>query len=66
MGEKEGMVFRNNYKGHMDKTKWVGWGWLGWWGVEMGKWRQPYLNNNTKIFKKEFYALYLGLWFVLR
>ena len=24
MGGKGGRVFRNNYKGHMDKTKW-GW-----------------------------------------
>ena len=24
MGGKEGRVFRNNYRGHMDKTK-VGW-----------------------------------------
>ena len=31
-----GRVFRNNYKGHMDKTKGGGskrerWGWQGWW-----------------------------------
>ena len=35
MGGKGGMVFRNNYKGHMDKSKWgrirgERWGWLGW------------------------------------
>ena len=39
MGGKEGRVFKNNYKGHMDKTKRVvdseegggdGWGWGGW------------------------------------
>ena len=33
-GGKGGRVFRNNYKGHMDKTKWEWdqggrWGWLG-------------------------------------
>ena len=22
--------------------------WLGWWGVEGGKWRQLYLNNNKE------------------
>ena len=39
MGGKEGNIFRNNDKGHMDKTK-VGWGQgrevamagVGWWG----------------------------------
>ena len=41
---KEGRVFRNNYKGHMDKTKGGGgskggrWVWLG--GVVGGKCRQ--------------------------
>ena len=36
MGGKEGRVFRNNYKLHMDKTNGGGiggggrWGWLGW------------------------------------
>ena len=47
-------VFRNNYKGHMDKTK------MGWdQGREVGiagvgeKWRQLYLNNYKKI-KKSF------------
>ena len=34
-GGKAGRVLRNNYKGHMDKTKEGGimggrWGWLGW------------------------------------
>ena len=34
MGGKGGSVFKNNYKGHMDKTKVGGirrggWGWLG-------------------------------------
>ena len=39
-GKKGGRVFRNNYKGHMDKTKGV-WkkgrkvGWL-WWGGSRG------------------------------
>ena len=40
MGEKRGSVFRNNYTGHMDKTKGGDrsrggrWEWLGWgWGV---------------------------------
>ena len=49
-----GGVFRNNCKGHMDKTK----GGLRWGvggeddlgrGVVVGrKWRQLYLNNNEK------------------
>ena len=39
MGGKGGRVFRNNYKGHRDKTKGGGirggkWGWLGWGGIE--------------------------------
>ena len=48
---KGGRVFRNNYKGHMDKTKRGGskggrWGWLGW-GEWLGdKCRQLYLKNN--------------------
>ena len=54
MGRKVGRVFRNNYKGHRDKTKggWGGgdregrWGWLGWEGVVGEKCRQLYLNNN--------------------
>ena len=38
MGGKGGRIFRNNDKGHMDKTKGGGirggmWGWLGWGGV---------------------------------
>ena len=42
-GEKGRRVFRNNYKGHMDKTKW-GWnqgrevGMVGggqWWGIDV-------------------------------
>ena len=54
MREKRGRVFRNNYKGHMDKTKRSGsrggrWGWLGW----GGKYRQLYLNNNKIIFFKK-------------
>ena len=47
-----GRVFRNNYKGHMDKTEawWdqgreVGMAGVGW-GVVWGKCRQLYLNNN--------------------
>ena len=37
-----GRVFRNKYKGHMDKTKGGGirggrWGWLGWWGSGVGE-----------------------------
>ena len=52
MEGKGGGVFRNNYKGHIDKTKW---GWnqgeeVGMAGVG-GKCRQLYLNNN-KINKK--------------
>ena len=53
MGGKERRVFRNNYKGHMDKTMgeggirvWGRWGWLelvG--GVVRGKCKL-YLNNN--------------------
>ena len=59
MGGKGGRVFRNNYKGHMDKTKgggWKqgrGWGWLGWGGVVVGKCRQLYLNNK-RIIKRKF------------
>ena len=52
MGGKGGRVFRNIYKGLMDKTK-GGWdqGWeVGMTGVGRssggGKWRQWYLNNN--------------------
>ena len=45
-GGKEGRVFRNYNKGHMDKTKGEGrskggrWVWLGWGGVKRGKFRQ--------------------------
>ena len=40
-GGEGGRVFRNIYKGHMDKTKGGGirsgrWGCLGWWGVVVG------------------------------
>ena len=51
---KEGRVFRNNYKGHRDKTK-GGWnqgrevGMAGW-GVR-GNYRQVYFNNNEIILK---------------
>ena len=53
MGEKEGGVFRNTCKGHMDKTKGGrikggSWGGLECGGVVEGKWRQLYLNNNEK------------------
>ena len=49
MGEKEGMVFRNNYKGHMDKTKGgVLSGVVGGMAGVGGKWGQLYLNNNKK------------------
>ena len=47
---KVGKVFRNIYKGHMDRAK-GGWdqGWevgmAGVGGVVGGKWRQLYLNN---------------------
>ena len=54
----EGRVFKNNYKGHMDKTKkefesgeGSGDGW-GQEGVVGGKFRQLYLNNNKIIFEK--------------
>ena len=50
MGGKGRKVFRNMYKGHMDKAKG---GWDRGWEVGMarvrgvwGKWRQLYLNNN--------------------
>ena len=52
-GGEGGRVFKNMYKGHMDKTK-EGWdqGWevemTGEGGVVRGKWRQLYLNNNKK------------------
>ena len=57
MERKEGRVSRNLYKGHMDKTKrgrskGGRWGWLGLGGVMWEKWRQLYLNNNKKRFKK--------------
>ena len=54
MGKKGGRVFRNNYKGHMDKIKEEGkirggrWEWLGSGGVVGRKCRQLYLNNNEK------------------
>ena len=53
LGSKGRRVFRNMYKGHMDKTKgrWDQ-GWevemVGVGGVAGGKWRQLYLNNNKK------------------
>ena len=53
MGEKGGRVFRNIYKGHMDKTK-EGrirsgrWEWLGGRRVVWGKCRQLNLNNHKK------------------
>ena len=46
-GGKEGRVFRNNYKGHMDKTKvgvelgegsGNGWGGGEWWRVNADNW----------------------------
>ena len=47
-GGKGGRVFRNNYKGHIDKTKEVwnggdGWGWGKWWGEKADN-----LSNNLK------------------
>ena len=43
MGRKGLWVYRNNYKGYMDKTKVMGWNqgrlrWLGWveWGEKAG------------------------------
>ena len=51
-----GRVFRNNYRGHMDKTK-VGWiqgkdvGMAGGGSVVGDKCRQLYLNNNKIILK---------------
>ena len=68
MGGMGGRVYRNNYKGLMDKTKGGRggirggrWRWLGWGGSVRGKFRQLYLNNN-KFFKKISY-LYLFLLF---
>ena len=58
MGRKEGRVFRNNYKGHRDKTKgeWNQGREMGMSGVGGGmvgrKGRQLYLNNN-KINRKK-------------
>ena len=55
MGGNRGRVFRNNYKGHMDKTK-RGWnqgrgvGMAGMGGMVGGKGRKLYLNNH-KILK---------------
>ena len=49
------------YKGHTDKAK-VGrfeggrHRWVGWRGMVGRKWRQLYLNNNRKNFKKEIYV----------
>ena len=47
-----GRVFRNLYKGHMDKTKGKrDQGWevkMAGVGGSWGKWRQLYLNNNLK------------------
>ena len=50
-GRKGSRVYRNNYKGHMDKNNGSGnrvgrWGWLECWGRVRGKGRQLYLNNN--------------------
>ena len=53
MGGKRGRVFRNNYKGHMDKTKGGGIRRkMGMTGVG-SKCRQLYLNNNKKNFLKK-------------
>ena len=46
MGVNRGRDFRNNYKGHMDKTKGGG-------GRVEGKCRRLYLNNNKIIFKEK-------------
>ena len=54
-----GRVFRNYYKGHMDKTKREGgsrgrrWVWLVLGGLVRGKCRQLQLNNNKVIFFKK-------------
>ena len=51
MWGKEGGVFRNNYKGHMDKSK-SGWNQEGEVGMDgvggrgMGERQKLYLNNN--------------------
>ena len=52
-----GRVFRNMYKGHMEKPKGNRikggkWGWLGG-GSYGGVWRQLYLNNNKKTSKRK-------------
>ena len=54
MEGKGGRVFRNNYKGHMDKIKGGGdqgreVGMAGVGGIVGRKCRQLYLNNNKKI-----------------
>ena len=59
MGGKGGRIFRNSYKGHMDKTKRGGdqGGEGGMAGVGGGvvreKCRQLYLNNSKKITKRK-------------
>ena len=64
MGGRGRRVFRNNYKGHMDKTN-GGWkkrkkvGMAGVGGVVGVKWRQLYLNNNKKR-KKNFSVVFLS------
>ena len=45
-------------EGHMDKAKGRRFeggrrGWVGQEGIVGGKWRQLYLNNNKKLFKKK-------------
>ena len=54
MGAKGGRVFRNNYKGHMDKTKGGGnrggrWGWFESGRMVGGICIQLYLNINKII-----------------
>ena len=60
MGGKGGRVFRNMYKGTMDKTKGgqdEGWevGMTGVGRVVGGKWRQLFLNNSKKVNKNKNY-----------
>ena len=60
MGGKVETVFRNMYKGHMDKTKGVGSGEGGGDGSGGRKCRQLYLDNNKK--KKNHIAQWLLYW----
>ena len=62
MGGKGRRVFRDNYKGHMEKPRGAEisrgmWGWLAWGQVVGRKCRQLYLNNNKKKKGKSLFLL---------